>query len=63
MTIGGGAKNPKLVCGRGKECGYSRPYEEGSLEASGDVGVEVADTGGDDTPPRAGRDVPAAVSP
>jgi DNA topoisomerase-1 len=27
LVIAGG-KNPKLVCGRGKECGYSRPLEE-----------------------------------
>jgi DNA topoisomerase-1 len=64
MTIGGGAKNPKLVCGRGKECGYSRPYEEGALEASTD-GVDAPDApdAGDDAPPRGGRGVPAAVSP
>jgi len=28
-VIGGGAKNPKLMCGRGpKECDYSRPIDE-----------------------------------
>lgn len=67
MTIGGGAKNPKLVCGRGKECGYSRPYEEGALEAldagSGDGAAPAAADEGDDTPPRGARDVPATVSP
>ncbi|MGC4089658.1 MAG: DNA topoisomerase [Polyangiaceae bacterium] len=28
LVVGGGAKNPKLVCPKGKECGYSRPIEE-----------------------------------
>jgi DNA topoisomerase-1 len=29
LVIGGGAKNPKLVCGKGpKECDYSRPIDE-----------------------------------
>jgi hypothetical protein len=27
LVVGGGAKNPKLVCPRGKECGYSRPLD------------------------------------
>jgi DNA topoisomerase-1 len=64
MTIGGGAKNPKLVCGRGKDCGYSRPYEEGALEGtvSGTEGADAPEDN-DDAPPRAGRDVPAAVAP
>jgi DNA topoisomerase-1 len=31
LVIGGGAKNPKLICGRGnKECAYSRPLDEPS---------------------------------
>jgi DNA topoisomerase-1 len=42
MTIGGGAKNPKLVCGRGKECGHSQPLEEGMLEALGKDGAAAA---------------------
>jgi DNA topoisomerase-1 len=64
MTIGGGAKNPKLVCGRGKDCGYSRPYEEGSLEAAagGDGAADAPDESAD-APKRGGRNVPAAVSP
>jgi DNA topoisomerase-1 len=28
LIHGGGQKNPKLMCPRGKECGYSRPIEE-----------------------------------
>jgi DNA topoisomerase-1 len=28
LVQAGGQKNPKLVCGKGKECGYSRPLEE-----------------------------------
>jgi DNA topoisomerase-1 len=28
LVVGGGAKNPKLMCPN-KECGYSRPIEEG----------------------------------
>jgi DNA topoisomerase-1 len=71
MTIGGGAKSPKLVCGRGKECGYSRPYEEGSLEAAqnGAGGAENGADGGDapddggETPKRGGKSRAASVSP
>ncbi|HEX6275825.1 MAG TPA: type I DNA topoisomerase [Polyangiaceae bacterium] len=28
LVTGGGQKNPKLMCPRGKECGYSRPLDE-----------------------------------
>jgi DNA topoisomerase I len=28
LTMGGGKKNPRIVCPRGKECGYSRPLDE-----------------------------------
>ncbi|MFZ5893784.1 MAG: type I DNA topoisomerase [Myxococcota bacterium] len=35
LVVGGGAKNPKLVCPRGKECGYSRPIEEADMAAVG----------------------------
>jgi DNA topoisomerase-1 len=28
LVTGGGQKSPKLMCPRGKECGYSRPIEE-----------------------------------
>ena len=32
LVIGGGAKNPKLMCGKGpKECDYSRPIDEPEL--------------------------------
>ena len=45
LVFGGGAKNPKLMCGKGpKECGYSRPIEEG--EAIG--GAAAPEAGGDD---------------
>ncbi len=38
LLIAGGAKNPKLVCGRGKECGYSRPLDEaGETELAANV--------------------------
>ncbi len=33
LVHAGGQKNPKLVCGRGKECGYSRPLEEAGEDA------------------------------
>jgi len=42
LVHGGGQKNPKLLCGRGKECGYSRPLEEAGEGASG--GGEPTDT-------------------
>ena len=35
LVVGGGAKNPKLVCPKGKECGYSRPIEEAEMAAVG----------------------------
>jgi DNA topoisomerase-1 len=35
LVQAGGQKNPKLVCGRGKECGYSRPLEEGEGQPGG----------------------------
>jgi DNA topoisomerase-1 len=72
MTIGGGAKNPKLICGRGKECGHSQPLEEGMLEGlekKGHNGAEngAADApGGDDAaeaPKRGGKNRAASVSP
>jgi DNA topoisomerase-1 len=64
LTIGGGAKNPKLICGRGKDCGYSRPLEDGGLEAN----TEAASEGGASSDPEAskrgpGRENPASVSP
>jgi hypothetical protein len=69
MTIGGGAKNPKLVCGRGKECGHSQPLDESMLEALGKPnghGAETAETPpdeGDDAPKRGGKSPAASVSP
>jgi DNA topoisomerase-1 len=33
LVVGGGKKAPKLVCPRGKECGYSRPIEEPAADA------------------------------
>jgi DNA topoisomerase I len=68
MTIGGGAKNPKLICGRGKECGHSQPLEEGMLEG---VQGENGATGGDaegasdasDAPKRGGTSRTASASP
>ena len=44
LVHGGGQKNPKLLCGRGKECGYSRPLEEAGedVEGAGDSPPEVA---------------------
>jgi hypothetical protein len=50
MTIGGGAKNPKLVCGRGKECGHSEPLEEGRLEAAAAAVAAANGTADDDSP-------------
>jgi DNA topoisomerase-1 len=74
LTVAGGAKNPKLLCGRGKECGYSRPLEEGALEAEASSGALVSSTNGrdgngaaepsDTTSKRRGRrNRPSAVPP
>jgi DNA topoisomerase I len=35
LVMGGGQKSPKLVCPKGKECGYSRPLEENELSGNG----------------------------
>jgi DNA topoisomerase I len=70
MTVGGGAKNPKLICGRGKECGHSQPLEEGMLEAlaKGSNGQNGAGDGtspdeASEAPKRGGKNRPASVSP
>jgi DNA topoisomerase-1 len=66
LTIGGGAKNPKLVCGRGKDCGYSRPLEDGVLDANGAVlPVEGSDGEQSSEAPKrvGGRDSAAVVAP
>jgi DNA topoisomerase-1 len=44
LVLAGGAKNPKLVCGRGnKECGYSRGVDEpGPGEAGAENGEAAA---------------------
>ncbi|HWA78204.1 MAG TPA: type I DNA topoisomerase [Polyangiaceae bacterium] len=49
LVLAGGAKNPKLICGRGnKECGYSRgvdeapPGEAGAENGDADAGAEEA---------------------
>jgi DNA topoisomerase-1 len=46
LLIAGGNKNPKLVCGKGKECGYSRPLDEaapGALGVDGAAATATAD--------------------
>jgi DNA topoisomerase I len=72
MTIGGGTKSPKLVCGRGKECGHSQPLDEGMLEALGKPngnGAENGEPPGDtpddagDAPKRGDKSRAAAVAP
>jgi DNA topoisomerase-1 len=75
MTIGGGAKNPKLICGRGKECGHSQPLEEGMLESLGKNGALNGATKGEapadvpdgddapEAPKRGGKNRSASVSP
>ena len=63
LVVGGGAKNPKLICGKGpKECGYSRPIEEGETlggaPATGEAPVEPdpdADPDAKARPKRGGR--------
>jgi DNA topoisomerase I len=50
LVVGGGQKNPKLMCGRGKECGYSRPLEEATTDgAGGDAPVAEARAADDQT--------------
>ncbi len=40
LVLGGGKKNPKIMCPRGKECGYSRPAEGPDGADAGSVDVE-----------------------
>jgi DNA topoisomerase I len=63
LVIGGGAKNPKLMCPQTKECGYSRPFEPGGL--GGDELTEAAGAPPepDEPSPKRGRRSPASVSP
>jgi DNA topoisomerase I len=71
MTIGGGTKSPKLVCGRGKECGHSQPLDESMLEALGKGSGNGAESveAPSDTPdesgdaPKRGTSPAASVSP
>jgi hypothetical protein len=34
--MGGGKKQPLIVCPRGKECGYSRRVDDAAVQAAGD---------------------------
>jgi DNA topoisomerase-1 len=65
LVIGGGAKNPKLMCGKGpKECDYSRPIDE-----PGPAELEAAEAAAEAPDPEAAepkgkrRAAPAAVAP
>ncbi|HYQ46163.1 MAG TPA: type I DNA topoisomerase [Polyangiaceae bacterium] len=64
LVIGGGAKNPKLMCGKGpKECDYSRPIDEpgpAELEAAEAAEKLPADP---EAPKGKRRAAAAAVSP
>jgi DNA topoisomerase-1 len=42
LVTGGGQKNPKLVCPRGKECGYSRPIDDPAEALGGAEGAPAA---------------------
>jgi len=54
LVIGGGAKNPKIMCPRGKECGYARDVNDPSP-------LVVSDGARASVPPRS--DSPAPASP
>ena len=57
LVVGGGKKNPQIVCPRGKECGYSRPIGEGGEGGEGGVA---------DAPPPAAKkrsDSSASINP
>jgi DNA topoisomerase-1 len=56
LVVGGGKKNPQIVCPRGKECGYSRPLGEGGEGGEGAAGAP---------PPAAKKlsDSPASLNP
>ena len=41
LVLGGGKKNPKILCPRGKECGYSRPADGPAEGVAEDAEPEV----------------------
>ena len=54
LLHGGGQKSPKLICGRGKECGYSRPLDEpgeGGPDASPERAASASRAGDEVTAP------------
>jgi hypothetical protein len=54
LVLAGGAKNPKIVCGRGnKECGYSRGADEPSPGEGGENGEASAENGDAAAPAKA----------
>jgi DNA topoisomerase-1 len=65
LVIGGGAKNPKLMCGKGnKECGYSRPIDEPGPAELAAAEAAAATPEPDPTETRGKRrGGPASVSP
>jgi DNA topoisomerase-1 len=72
LVLAGGAKNPKLVCGRGnKECGYSRGVDEAPPGQEGAEAAAAAAQGNGDSTPKADdkesvkrpRARPASVAP
>jgi DNA topoisomerase-1 len=58
LVVGGGQKNPKLMCGRGKDCGYSRPLEETTEDGVASGSAEKPQAEG-----RAGSDEHSASAP
>ena len=53
LVIGGGNKNPKIMCPRGKECGYSRELNEPGP-------LVVSDGARPSVPPRSESPAPAS---
>jgi DNA topoisomerase-1 len=56
LVVGGGKKNPKIVCPKGKECGYSRGINDPSPASDGSSPREPASRG-------ASKDTQPAASP
>ena len=63
LVIGGGAKNPKVMCPQTKECGYSRPFEPGELDGEAVGSAGEAPEPEEASAPKRGRRSPASASP
>jgi hypothetical protein len=61
LVFGGTKKTPKIVCGRGKECGYSRGADETAPEPVAGTDKPAAERG-ESTRPASKKDTPVTAA-